>query len=291
MYLKVFFDRKGAHMTANLYSRNAKHSYLTLFLGSILCLTLLIPPNTANAKTYFLAVQPIFSKERTISTYQPLAIYLSKATGHDIKIHASNNYVAHWEELRKNQAYDLALDAAHFTSYRTTKLKYTVLAKITDTVSFSLISNEDTAYFDAEELIAKRIATPASPSIGAVRLLSMYPNISRQPIFISTNNFPDSLKMLKSNKVDAALIPTPLISGDSSVNTILVTEPVPHMAISASNRVDKATKDKIRTALLNANSTEEGKILLNELNLPGFEKATNKTYKGYIDLLSDVWGY
>lgn len=246
---------------------------------------------TVSAETFVLAVQPILSKERTLKFYQPLAAFLSKATGHDIKIYATSNFVAYWEELRQNNKYDLVLDAAHFADYRVKNLNYTILAKINDTVSFSLVTNEDVNYFDADELIGQRIATLASPSFGGIRLLSMYPNISRQPVVIGKNNFEETLKQLKSNKVSAALVPTPLISGDSSVNTIMVTDPIPHMAISASNRVNKETQDKIRNALIKASSTKEGQALFTKLNLTGFEKANNSLYDGYGSLLKDVWGY
>ncbi len=183
------------------------------------------------------------------------------------------------------------LDAAHFADYRVKNLKFTVLAKINDTVSYSLVTNENVNYFDADELIGQRIATLASPSIGGVRLLNMFPNISRQPVVIGTNNFQETLQKLKSNKVSAALIPTPLISGDSSVNTIMVTDPIPHMAISASDRVNKETQDKIRNALIKASSSKEGQALFTKLNLTGFEKANNGLYDGYKLLLKDVWGY
>ena len=268
-----------------------KHNYKTIFLSLLFILALTGFFNTVSAKEYTLAVQPILSKEKTISFYQPLVLFLSKVTGHKITIHASYNFVSYWEELRTNQKYDLALDAAHFTNYRVKNLKYTVLAKINDTVSYSLVANEDATYFDADELIGQRIASLASPSIGGVRLLSMFPNTSRQPVFVGTNNFQETLKKLKDNSVSAALVPTPLISGDNSVNTIMVTDPIPHMALSASHRVDKATKDKIRAALIEANNTKAGQALFAKLNLAGFEKADNLVYDGYDSLLKDVWGY
>ena len=278
--------------TAFRFNLNStKHRYRASFLSLLFLFTLAGLFNTVSAREYTLAIQPILSKQKTISFYQPLAAFLSRVTGHKITIHASYNFVSYWEELRTNQKYDLALDAAHFTNYRVKNLKYTVLAKITDTVSYSLIANEDATYFDADELIGQRIASLASPSIGGVRLLSMFPNTSRQPVFVGTNNFQETLKKLKDNSVAAALVPTPLISGDNSVNTIMVTDPIPHMALSASQRVDKKTKDKIRAALIKANATDEGKALFATLNLAGFEKANNLVYDGYDSLLKDVWGY
>lgn len=280
-------------MTNNIHfngNRRKKH-YLVSVLGFIFLFALLSQAKIASAKTYVMAIQPILSKEKTLRFYQPLAAFLSKATGHKIKIYSTYNFVAYWEELRKNKKYDLVLDAAHFADYRAKNLQYTILAKIKDTLSFSLITNEDDAYFDSDELNSKRISTVGSPSIAGIRLLHMYPNPIRQPIIIGTNNFPETLKKLKSKSVDAALVPTALINGDSSVNTITVTDPIPHLAISASNRVDKVTKDKIRNALLNANKSAEGKKLLEILNFSGFEKASNKTYAGHESLLKDVWGY
>lgn len=242
------------------------------------------------AAQYNFVVQPIHSPAKMKEIYQPMADYLNKRTGHTFNIVTVKSFVSYWAKMNKGQ-YDLVLDAAHFADYRVKNHDYTVLAKINDTVSYSLVTNEDINYFDADELIGQRIATLASPSIGGVRLLNMYPNISRQPVVIGTNNFQETLKKLKSNKVSAALVPTSLISGDSSVNTIMVTDPIPHMAISASNRVDKITKDKIRSALLSVNNSADGKKLLARLKIAGFEKASNKTYAGYGLLLKDVWGY
>ena len=285
--------QKDIYMKSNIHfdTSRIKNHYLVSILSFLFLFALTGQAKTVSAKSYVLAIQPILSKERTIKFYQPLAAFLSKVTGHEIKIYATSNFVTYWEELRQNKNYDLVLDAAHFADYRVKHLKYTVLAKINDTVSYSLVTNENVNYFDAEELIGQRIATLASPSIDGVRLLNIYPNISRQPVIIGTNNFQETLQKLKSNKVSAALIPTPLISGDSTVNTIMVTDPVPHMAISASNLVNQETQEKIRKALIKASSTKEGQALFSKLNLTGFEKASNSLYDGYRLLLKDVWGY
>ena len=259
------------------------HKKLLIIAGLMFC-------SNSFATQYDFVVQPIHSPAKMKEIYQPMADYLNKRTGHTFNIVTVKSFVSYWAKMNKGQ-YDLILDAAHFADYRVKKLNYTVLAKINDTVSYSLVTNENVNYFDADELIGQRIATLASPSIGGVRLLNMFPNISRQPVVIGTNNFQETLQKLKLNKVSAALIPTPLISGDSSVNTIMVTNPIPHMAVSASDRVNKETQDKIRNALIKASSTKEGQALFTQLNLTGFEKANNGIYDGYGLLLKDVWGY
>ena len=265
-----------------------KKIYPKLFVGVIGFIGVL---HHSMAATYNLAVPPIQNKARTLQFYQPLTKYLSQATGHTINVHASNNFLSYWEELRQNKSYDMVLEPAHFTAYHTSKLGFTVLAKITDTVSLSLVSSENDVFFDAQELIGKRIATTNSPSLAGVGLFEMYPNPLRQPEIIGVDNFQEALSKLKTGEVNAALVPTSLISGDTTVNTIQTTEPVPHMAISVSKQIDSETRTKIKNALIRAGETEQGRKMLQSVNIQGFEAASNNTYEGYDRLLQDVWGY
>lgn len=260
---------------------------------SILAVALLLLPwgGGALAKQYFLAIQPILPKARTEAFYQPLADYLSNSSGHQIRILASHNYVSYWETMRNSDKFDLVLDAAHFTGYRVTKSNYQVLAKIQDTLSFSLITNENLLLFEPAELIGKPVATSSSPSLAGVHLVRMFPNEIRQPTIIASNNFQQAIDQLKQGKATAALVPTPMISGDVTVNTITTTEPVPHLAISASPKIDEATRQRIRTALINAQNTAKGRAMLEKVNISGFEAASNELYAPYASLLEEVWGY
>ncbi|MCK4742662.1 MAG: PhnD/SsuA/transferrin family substrate-binding protein [Sulfuriflexus sp.] len=247
--------------------------------------------NTAHAEQYKLLIQPILSKQRTETFYKPLADYLSEATGHDIKVVGMSNFLAYWNAMRKGDEYQLILDAAHFTDFRIKRNNYNVLVKVYDTVTYSLVTSEDDLLFDPEELNGKTIATVTSPSLGGVRLFELYDNPLRQPIIRETTNFVDALRLLKEKKTFAALVPTPLINGDTTVNTMLTTDPVPHMALSASSSVDEITQRKITQALLSAGDTPEGLDLLQRLNLKGFEATDASTYDGHSELLADVFGY
>lgn len=82
-----------------------------------------------------------------------------------------------------------------------------------------------------------------------------------------------------------------MVRGDNTVNTLLTTEPVPHMGFSASPTVDNKTKQAIRKALLYATKSKQGREMLSAINFPGFEAANNQTYDGYAKLLDGVWGY
>ena len=246
----------------------------------------------SSAAKYSLAIQPILPQAELKKRFQPLADYLSQETGQTIVITTQRNFLFYWTKMRKNKkGFDLVLDAAHFTDYRVKTQGYTVLAKFPDTVSFSIVTSEDNFILDQEELIGLRVATMPSPSLGALRLEELFPNPVRTPLYIWERNTSVAVEKIVSGKIDAAIIPTRLASTYDNLNIVLTTEPVPHMALSASPDVPAEIAEKIRQALLNANTKENGKKMLAKLKTDNFEAASSETYDGYANLLKDVFGY
>lgn len=238
-----------------------------------------------------LVVQPILPPEQTREAFQPLADYLTKVTGHQVTLVTSTNFLTYWETMKKGGQYQLVLDAAHFTDFRVQRMGYTVLAKIPDVVSYTLVTGEDSDILEARELIGKTVATIASPSLGAVRLAQLYPNPLRQPVIVEVDNTVDSIeKVLKAEAV-AAIIPTPMVGRYPGLITVVVTEQVPHIAVSAAASVDKSIQQAIAKALVGAAKTPDGQAMLKAINFPGFEVTNAKLYNGYAQLLEGVWGY
>lgn len=240
-------------------------------------------------------IQPILSEEQTRRAFQPLADYLARATGKRIVIRTLPNFLAYWEVVRQDSGYQLVLDAAHFTDYRVQKLGFKVLAKLPDTVSYSLIVGSDALVIDPAELIGKTIATTGAPSIGAARLNAMYPNPVRQPIIVDSGTAEEGLEMVLKNKALAAIVPTPLVSQrmaqGGGISVVTTTEPMPHIAFSASPKLDAGTREKIRNALVNATQTDDGRKMLKEVNFERFDPANEQIYTGQGSILKEYWGY
>jgi len=245
----------------------------------------------SHARTLNLIVQPILDPKRSIEFYQPLAEYLSKQTGEDIKIIAAVNFPAYWETMKKGKEYDIVMDAAHFTDFRRDRLGYTVLAKVPDTVSYSLVTDEEAMILDPEELIGKPIATMSSPGLGGIRLNEMFPNPLRQPIIMETPNSLAAVDKVKKGEAIAAIIPTPLLNSLEGLNTVTTTDPVPHVGFSVAPGVSKKLQKSIKKALIEASKTEEGKKMLEAISFPQFVEANAKIYDGQAALLEGVWGY
>ncbi|TAM43385.1 MAG: hypothetical protein EPN55_13965 [Gammaproteobacteria bacterium] len=240
-------------------------------------------------------IQPILSEEQTKRAFQPLADYLGKASGKRVVIRTLPNFLAYWEVVRQDSGFHLVLDAAHFTDYRAKKLGFKVLAKLPDTVSYSLVVGSDALVIDPTELVGKTVATTGAPSIGAARLNAMYPNPVRQPIIVDSGTAEEGLEMVIKNKTQAAIVPTPLVSQrmaqGGGISVVTTTEPLPHIAFSASPKLDDATREKIRNALVNAANTEDGRKMLKDVNFERFDPATEQIYAGQGSILKEYWGY
>ena len=246
---------------------------------------------TTFAEKYNLSVQPVLPAKQIELNYQPLAKYLSEKTGHEFVVTPYRDFLSYWVKMKRGKDMHFILDAAHFTDFRNQRKGYKTLAKFPNTVSFTVVTSEDNFVFDMEELISKRIATMPSPSLGAVRLNEMFPNPVRLPFFIQVSNSVDAVNKVLDGSVDAAIIPSPLVNNFDNLNSVISTDPVPHMALSASPEVPEAVRLAVKKALLEASGTAEGKQMLSDMNIEEFQDADQDVYAGYAELLEGVFGY
>ena len=258
----------------------------SFFTVSFILLILSFSPK-GTAETFSFTVQPILSPEKTRALYKPLTDYLSQHTGHTFNVVAERNFLSYWYKMKKGK-YDLIFDAAHFTDFRINHLDYTILAKVPDTVSFSLITSSKNLILDHSELVGKTLATQPPPSIGAANLQKLYPSPTRQPVIVTMKSADEAIKAVQSGKYYAALVPTPLLNNKEGLHIIKTTEPVPHMAVSASGKIDKALQARIQNALVNAKNSHTGQVLLEKLGLSAFNETTAQTYKGYEKYLAGM---
>jgi ABC-type phosphate/phosphonate transport system substrate-binding protein len=252
-------------------------------------------PATAADNELVLAVQPILDEGQTRKAFQPLCDYLAQATGRPCRLFTSPNFYAYWDIVRNSTAFNLVLDAAHFTDYRVQKLGYQVLAKIPDSVSYSLVTSDSDFLVDASELVGKRVATLGIPSIGAARLNGLFPNPSRQPVTVEVGAAEQAIRMLLDGKLKAAILPTPLVAqqmaNGGGLYVVLATDPIPHIGLSAAPSIDAKTLSALRQALLNAHTSEDGKKMLKQIGFERFDPATASVYTGQAGILKEYWGY
>jgi phosphonate transport system substrate-binding protein len=244
----------------------------------------------AMADDLSLSVYPILPSQEARRAFLPLANYLHRRTGHNIQILTSVNYLAHWQVTRRGQS-ALILEGPHMIDYRVKKMKYTVLAKIPEVVSFSVVAHRDQMLMDPGDLIGRSVATMPSPSLGALRLNEFFPNPLRQPLLVEVDDMEQAVKSVMDNKAAAALIPSSMVSRYPELSTIATTEQAPAPGIVAAPWVSEETKRALRQALVEAHMDPEGQAALEVLRLPRFDPGAPEQFAGYAKLLEGMWGY
>lgn len=271
-------------------SRAERSTFYRRVTAAITLLLMLGISHTSLAAELRFAIHPLLTEERTLEVYTPLVKHLQKVTGSDIRIVYNKNLFAHWNATQREE-YDIILDGPHFTDYRVQNKQYQVLVKFPDVISYSLVTRGDLLVLDTNELIARRIATTPSPSLGTLRLFEIYPNPLRQPVIVDTDDALTAAEMLDRGEVDGAMVPTFMVGRYVDFNTVLTTDQVPAPAISVSSKMAPEMREKIRQALLELPDSAEGKKILEKINTPGFVATSAKEYKGYAKLLQGMWGF
>jgi ABC-type phosphate/phosphonate transport system substrate-binding protein len=240
-----------------------------------------------------LAIQPIMSPKQTAIAFKPLADFIASATGQKVKLETFYDFAEYWLLVRGGTKHDLVLDSAFYTDYRIKRMDYAPLAKVEGTVSNSLIALADSGFFDAGELVGRRIACQIPPSPQGLVLARMFPNSIRQPVIVATTDSNVALKKLLDGKADAAMVPTPIVGRamgqGADLSVLSTTDGFPHITLSASPEVPDSMRALIRNALVGAKDTPTGQALLKQLGFPSFEAATPGLYDGLSKYLEEGW--
>jgi len=259
-------------------------------LKCVLLVALAVVAWPVHAAKYRMAVPPIFEADRLQQIYQPLAKYLSDATGDEIELALSPNFPSYWQQMNSNR-FDLVLDAAHLVDYRVQYLHHNVLAKVEGQLSFTLVTGPGQLVIEPTELTGKPVAIAPLPNMGAVQLDQLFPNPVRYPSVVEVATATEAVDMVKKGAAVGAYIPTPMVGANPELNTVLTTAAVPNMGLTARDTVPASVQDTIKNALVGAGTTEKGRAMLDATRIPAFEAATAKTYAGYAKWLKDMWGY
>lgn len=266
-----------------------------LLRAALLALLFVLPPVQAEVRELVLGVAPLLDEPATRKQFQPLCDYLTRNVHLPCRVATRPNYLGYWNTMRRGEEYNLVLDDAHFTDYRLQKMGYKVIAKIPDTVTYSLAVPQKMKIDDPAQLVGRRIATLGIPSMGAALLNGLFPQPSQQPILIEIDTAREGFELLRNSKVNAVILPTPLVRDEiargAPFRVLLSTAPIPHMGFSVAPAISAELRRALRDVLLGANKNDTGRAMLHQLGLDRFDPASATIYSGYSRTLQEYWGY
>jgi len=117
----------------------ARHRVASCRAAALLVFGLAFGSARAEVSELVLGVAPLLGETETRAQFQPLCDYLAAVARLPCRVGTRPNFITYWETVRQGKDFNLILDEAHFTDYRAQKMKFTVLAKIPNTVTYSLI--------------------------------------------------------------------------------------------------------------------------------------------------------
>lgn len=227
--------------------------------------------------------------------YQPLVSYLSRVTGKEIRLDVSSSYTTYAVRMRSNR-FDLTFDDAHFTAWRIGNKGYMPLVRLDGDNQIVVVTRSNTSLQNLEDLASgrSRVCSLDSPSLVAMAFLSRFPNPAQQPNLIHADNVADTLDCLRRERGDVAVLSLGAWRYADQNGLRVLVEPdarYPEVTLSASPRVDEATRQKIRDALLSDEGRRVSENILSHYRRSSFVPASPEEYAGLERLLSSVWGF
>ncbi len=226
-----------------------------------------------------------------LMAFAPLAEYLSEASGHELSLRVPDSALEHWQAMGERDDYHLVLDEGHFTDYRVRILDYRVLAKISGVSGFSVVSGPATVFVEPDELYGEPVASPAPPSLAALRLAELFPDPIRAPLLVEVGSYDEGIRRIINGEVSAAVIPSSMVREHPQLNVVMSIQQGPGLALSASPAVPADAREVIRRAFLAARDIDAGRRALERARVDGFEPASAALYDGHERLLRGTWGY
>lgn len=198
-----------------------------------------------------------------VAVYQPIADYLSRATGMRFTFRYSDNWLSYSKDMA-NGSYDLVFDGAVTNGWRQNRMNHTPLVKLSEDLTFVTIARKDNPKLTTtKHLAGQKICAHAPTDPEMVALLAQFDNPSRQPVIIETKGWDNAYQGLLAGKCAATVIPLKHLQKNDrgQVNVLQQHRPMPSHALSAGPRISSALQHKIREALL----TGEGKSVTAKL--------------------------
>jgi ABC-type phosphate/phosphonate transport system substrate-binding protein len=278
----------------NHSTRLQKNTALTF---SVLASLLLSAAASANpTPDLVLSAPPRGKAEAENKIYQPVAEYLSKATGRKIVYRHIDNWLSYQSEMQKGKI-DIVFDGPHFVSWRMAAIQHEPVAKLPGKLAFvAVVKAGDREINDTSDLAGRMVCAFAPPNLATLTFLAEFENPARQPRIVNVESFPQAYKQMLSGKCRAAVLRDVVykkLDGEAKKGRVVFQSGgVANQAFSAGPRLNADEKSKIARALVAPEASTAIKAFLDSENQgKSLLPASIDEYRKHARLLKDVWGF
>lgn len=215
-------------------------------------LLVLVPQSVFGA--YVFTAPPRETAEDGYKVYQPIAEFLTKATGEQFLYKQQNTWDEYVRDMR-GEKYDLVFDGPHFVDWRIHNIDHRTIVKIPHLLQWRVIARkDDTSITKLEDLVGKKTCAPGSPNFGMLNLFNHFKDENKQPVHVQVKGWNNVYDGVKNGDCVAGVLPKKnhqIYDKDGAYTKSIHTHlPYPNQAITASKRISDGLRLKIRSALL-----------------------------------------
>ncbi len=253
-------------------------------------------------KAIIFSTAPTQSVEDTKKKYQPIADYLTKVIGREVKLVPAENFIEYSRALIDGK-YDLVFDGPQFVAWRMARdnnTRHKVLVKLPGKLRYVVVVRKDLNIASTRKLAGKKVCALASPNLLTLGFLKLFPNSSSTPVMTGIENFKKGLGCAINGRGVAVILRDKFWNKISQKKPRIkqelklfytAKEAWPHRAFSISSKVDSNTRSKIRRALLSTAALRPARQVLKQYKAKRFVPASSTEYAGYGKLLRPIWGF
>ncbi|QEP44819.1 hypothetical protein D5085_17775 [Ectothiorhodospiraceae bacterium BW-2] len=266
----------------------------TLYFSLLILLLLYLPPATA-AEPLIFSAAPTQNRLTAEALYQPLVSYLQAKSGQSIKLELESHFTSYTFKVRSDK-YDILFDGPHFVGWRMDVKRHTPLVRLPGAIQLAVVASKrsNIGSLDDLRLGRGRVCAFPQPNMLTMIFLDQFPNPLQRPHLIRSQGFSELEQCLRSGRGDVALMPLnqwQTLANPDFISLDFPPHTYPNRTLTVSSRVDKATAESIKQALLSGEGAAVANNILTLFNAARFEEANPAEYQGLGKLLASEYGF
>lgn len=266
----------------------------------MLCMLAWTPPASASEEGYKMGVFPYFSPTRLEEMYAPVAAELSSAIGKPVRFRTAPSFAGFFENLREG-SYDIALLHPFYYIPAADEFSYLPLVRVEERFRAVLVSLDTSKVREMDDLRGRVIASP--PAHGSavhmirqtIRDRGLHPD--QDMSFREFSSVSACLQQVMIGEADAC-VSGPLAArsfeqrNNIRLHTIMESISLPSLVIVVHPRVLGVDREHMREILAELNTTEQGREILERINIGAFVLAEDRDYdevRRFVSTLEEPW--
>lgn len=243
-------------------------------------------PGSENDETIVFGILPFVSPFALAKRFAPLRIYLEQQIGQPVRIVSASSY-PDFVDRTANGQYDIVLTAPHFVLLALDSGKYTLGASYLKPLSAHVVVARDSHVRSTLDLANELIALPPKQAIistiGEELLANRGLVDGKAPILQYYSSHNSAYHAVVTGKAAAAIISVNVLNmalkNGAAIRVIDRSKDFPGLGILTARHLPADLQKKISDILVTMKDTPEGKLVLQQIDYPGYRYSDPESFE------------